>query len=123
MRGVHRRVERRQLVAERQLVAVRVDHGAHVVADDWDRELHERPADRVARRERGRVAVHRDGLVVAGDQVGALVRLAPDRALGPQFVEIRVRVDGQLPVAEEVDVVEVTHAHPFAALMPVPSLR
>ena len=34
VRGVHRRVERRELVAERQLVAVLLDERAHVVADE-----------------------------------------------------------------------------------------
>ena len=52
VRGVHRRVERRQLVAERQLVAVLVDERAHVVADEGDGEPGERSGHRVARRER-----------------------------------------------------------------------
>ena len=55
------------------------------------------------------VAVHPDGLAVAGDHEHASVRLAEHRALLTQMVEERVRVDRELPAPEEVDVVEVGH--------------
>jgi hypothetical protein len=60
---VLRRVERGELVTERQFIAVRVDHVGDVVALDRHRELHERTAHRVARREGGVVAVHTYGFV------------------------------------------------------------
>ena len=99
---VVRRVERGELVAERQLVAVLHDDVADVVALHRDGELDERPADHVARRvgpgrqvvlgERGGVAVDRHRLGVAGDHVHAEVRLPPHRPLLPHPVEVGVRI-------------------------------
>ena len=81
MRGVHRRVEGEQLVAQRQLVAVLLDERADVVALERHREPGERPGRRVARRERVGVVVDRDRFVVPGHHHHAVVRLALDRAL------------------------------------------
>ena len=109
VRGVHRRVERRELVAHRQLVAVLLDERADVVADERHREAGERPGHRVARRERRGVVVHRDRLFVAGDHHDVVVRLALHRALRPQVLEVGVRVGDERVVDEEVDRVEVGH--------------
>ena len=49
--AVCRGVERRKLVAERQIVAVALDEVGHVVAIERLGESLERPAHRVARRE------------------------------------------------------------------------
>ena len=77
--GVSRRVERGQLVAERQLVAVALDDVGDVVALERFGERHERSAHHVARRELGRVVVDRQRLVVAGHHEDAVVRLLPHR--------------------------------------------
>ena len=78
---VLRRVHRRDLVAEGQLVAVLLDQVADVVALEGDGEARERPGHRVARRERGGVGVHRDGLGVARHHHDPVVGLALHRAL------------------------------------------
>ena len=99
---VVRRVERGELVAEGQLVAALHNDVADVVALHRDGELDERSADHVARRvgprrqvvlrERGRVAVDRHRLGMAGDHVHAEVRFPPDRALRTHPVEVGVRI-------------------------------
>ena len=89
---------------------------ADVVAVERDREPGERPGDRVARRERRGVVVHRDRLVVARHHHDVVVRLAPHRALRAQGLEVGVRVGDERLVPEEVDRVEVGHgvvAHSF----------
>ena len=107
VRGVDRRVEREQLVAHRQRVAVLLDERVDVVALERHREAGERPGGRVARRERRGVVVDRDRFVVAGHHHHVVVRLAADRALRAQPVEVRVRVGDELVAAEEVDRVVV----------------
>ena len=84
VRRVLRRVHGRQLVAERQLVAVLLDEVAHVVALERHREAGERPGHRVARRERRGVVVDRDRFVVPRDHHHVVVRsrAAPDTARG-----------------------------------------
>ncbi len=109
MRLVHRRVHRRKLVAERQFVAMLLDQLTDVVTLERDREAGERARDRVARRERVDVVVHGQCLVVPGHHHDVVVLLAPDGALLPEEVEVRIRVLDQRLVAEEVDRVEVGH--------------
>lgn len=130
LRGVVRRVEAGNLVAERELVAAGHDDVGDVIARYRLRELHERPADGVAGRvgPRGRlmlgkgggVAVDLLGLGMAGDHVGAVVGLLPDRALRAHPVEVRIRVRLDRRVLEEVDGGEVGHTSstPPAALHP-----
>ena len=110
VRGVDRRVEREQLIAHRQLVAVLLDERADVVALERHGETGERPGRRVARRERVGVVVHRDRFVVPGHHHHAVVALALYRALRTQPVEVRVRVGDELVAAEEVDRVVVGHS-------------
>ena len=57
------------------------------------------------------VVVDRDRFVVAGHHHHAVVRLAADRALRAQPVEVRVRVGDELVAAEEVDRVVVVGRH------------
>ena len=109
VRGVDRRVECRQLVAERQRVAVLVDERADVVAGERDREPREWPGHRVARREGRGVVEHRDRLLVTGDHHDVVVRFALHRALGAEVLEVGVGVGDERLVAEEVDPVEVSH--------------
>ena len=111
VRGVDRRVEREQLVAHRQLVAVLLDERVDVVALERHGEPGERPGGRVARRERVGVVVDRDRFVVPGHHHHAVVALALHRALRAQPVEVRVRVGDELVAAEEVDRVVVGHPH------------
>ena len=59
VRGVLRRIERREVVTQRQAVAVLLDELGHVVALERHGEAGERARHRVRRRERGRV--HVDG--------------------------------------------------------------
>ena len=106
---VLRRVHRGDLVAEGQLVAVGLDEVADVVALEGHWEPGERPGHRVARREGGRVGVHRDRLGVARDHHDAVVGLAQDGALCSEMVEVRIRVDDELVPAEKVDVVVIAH--------------
>ena len=109
VRGVDRRVEREQLIAHRQLVAVLLDERVDVVALERDGEAGERPGGRVARRIRVGVVVDRDCFVVPGHHHHVVVALAPDRTLRTQPVEVRVRVGDELVAAEEVDRVVVGH--------------
>ena len=96
LRGVVRRIERRELVAHRQLVAVLVDERAHVVAFEGHREAGKRSGHRVARREGRRVVVDRDRFLVSGHHHDALVRLAVHRALPAQVLEVRIGVGDRL---------------------------
>ena len=66
VRLVGGRVEGRQLVAERQLVAVRLDELGDVVALERHREAGERAGHRVAGGERGDVVVDGERLLEAG---------------------------------------------------------
>ena len=111
MRGVLGRVERGQLVAERQVVAVLLDDLADVVAFERHREPGERSDDRVAVRERRGVVQHRHGFVVARHHDDAVMRFPPDRPVVAQVVVVRVRVLIQRARLEEVDRVEVGSAH------------
>ena len=89
MVGVARRVERGQLVAEHQPVAVLLDDVADVVTFERDRPLGERSRDGVARREGRVVVVDRRRLLEAGDHDDTAVRLAPDRAVRPRRTRSR----------------------------------
>ena len=109
--GVLGRVERRQLVAERQVVAVRLDDLADVVALERNRDLDERPAHRVAVRPRLLVVVHGGRFFVPRDEPHVPLRVVPDRALLADPVVVRVGVLGEVPVAEQVDVGEIGGAH------------
>ena len=110
VRGVHRRVEGQDLIAERQLAAVLLDQGADVVALQRDREPRERSGRGVARRERRRVGVDRDGFVVAGHHHHVVMRLSVDRALRAQPVEVVVRIGDEVAAAEEVGRLVIGHA-------------
>ncbi len=110
MIGVARRIERRQLVAERQRVAVLLDERTHVVAFERDRETGERARHRVARRIGRGVVVDGDRFVVAGHHHHVVMRLARHRAAGAEVIEVRVRIVDQLVAAEEVDRVELGHS-------------
>ena len=72
--GVLRGVERGELVAEGQRVAVLLDDGADVVALERHRPREERSGHRVAAREPLVVAVDRDRLVEAGHEHDAALR-------------------------------------------------
>ena len=109
MGGVHGRIERWQLVAERQLVAVLVDDPADIVTLEGHCELHEGAGDGVARRVGRGVVVDRHGLLVAGDHEHAVVGLLPDRVLVPQPVVVGVGVVVDGAVLEEVDGLELAH--------------
>ena len=102
VRGVPWRVERRKLVAERQLVAVALDEVPHVVALERLGESLEGPAHRVARREGRRVVVDRERLLVAGHHEDAVMRLLPHRRLSPHRIEVRIRIVLHGSIAEEV---------------------
>jgi hypothetical protein len=103
------RVERRELVAEGEGLAVALDDVGDVVALERLGEGLEGPADHVAGREAGRVVVDLEGLVVAGDQEDAEVGLLPDRGQRPHGVEVRVRVVLDGPVPEEVRLGQLPH--------------
>ena len=103
------RVERRELIAERQLVAVALDDVAHVVALERLGEPHERPAHHVARREGRRVVVDRERFVVAGHHEDAVVRLLPDGTPAPAPRRSRVGIVLHGTVAEEVRCQQICH--------------
>ena len=106
--AVRRRVHRRDLVTERELVAVLIDQFADVgPTRQRHGETREGPGHGVARREGVGVVVDRACLVVPGDHVDVLLRLAAYRALGAEPVEVGIRVVDQLVAAEEVDGVVV----------------
>src|SRR6185312_15857884 len=111
VRGVLRRVERGELVAEGQLVAVFLDDRRDVVALERDRHLDERAAHGVAVRPRLLVAVDRGRLLVAGDQPDVPERVVPDRPLLPHPLVEGIRVVGQLPIAEQVGAGEIGRRH------------
>ncbi len=96
------RIERRELIAERKLVAVLLDDVADILALERYRELLERPAHHVARGEVRRVGIDGARLVVARDHEDAVVRLAPDGRELPQRREVRVRVILDGSVGKEV---------------------
>ncbi len=110
VRRVHWGVERRQLVAERELVAMLLDELADVFAVERHREARERPGHRVARRERLGVVVHGERLVVARDHHDVVMWFALHGAPSPQLVEVGVGVGQEGVVAEEVDVLDVAHS-------------
>ena len=109
VRRVHGRVERGELVAHRQLVAVLLDERADVVAFERHREPRERPGHRRARREGGSVVVHGNRFVVPGHHEDVVMRFARDRALRAQRLEVGIRVGDERRVPKEVDRVEVAH--------------
>ena len=109
--GVLGRVERRELIAEGEVVAVGLDDLGDVVALERHGELGEGPDGRVAVRERGLVVVDLHGLVVAGHHVDVVVRLLDDRALAPQVLEVGVGVVDEVLGEEEVDGFELLVAH------------
>ena len=89
VRGVLGRVERGELVAERELVAVLLDELGDVVALDRDREPGERSGDGGARRPDGLVVVDGDGLLVARDHPDVVVRLVRRRAVRADGLVVR----------------------------------
>ena len=121
MRRVVRWVERRELVAERELVPAVLDDVAHVVPVERGGELYEGPAHhiargegpgwRVVRRERRWVAIDGHGLLVTRDDEHPVVGLPPRRAPVPHPVEVRVGVVLDGSISEEVDVLELTHVY------------
>ena len=90
--GVYRRIQGRQLIVERQFVAVLGDQFGDVVALERNREAGERSGDRRARRESLGVVVDGDGFVVTGDHHDVVMRLATHRALVAQRGQVVVRV-------------------------------
>ncbi len=104
LRGVHRD----DLVAERQLASMFRDEGADILLSlERNREPGERAGDGVAGRERVGVRVDGEGLLVPGHHVHTVYRLAADRALVTQPVEVRIRIGHGLRTAEEVQGVVV----------------
>ena len=103
MIGVDRRVERRELVAHGELVAMLRDELADVVALERDRKARKRTGHRRAGGEGLGVAVDGHRLVVSGDHHHVVVGLSPDRALGADGFEVRIGVDDHGVVPEEVD--------------------
>ena len=107
--GVGRRVQCRQLVAERQLVAVLLDQLRDVVTIDGDREAGERTRHRNARGEGVGVVQHRAGLVPAGHHRDSVMAFPRDGALLPQGLVVGVRVLDQPGVPEEIHLGELVH--------------
>ena len=101
--GVGRRVEGRQLVAERNLVAVLLDQFGDVVTLERDRKPRERAGHRDAGRERLGVVVDVDGLLPAGHHRDAVVVLPLHRALIAKCLVDRVRVVDQPTIPEIID--------------------
>ena len=111
LRGVPRRIERRQLIAERKHVAVLLDDPAHVVTLERDGERREWARHRVARREGHRVVVHRHHFLEARDHEDAVMGLLPHRTVRAEVLVVRVRVLVERPGAEVVDGVEIRRVH------------
>ena len=107
MGRVLRRVHRRELFAEHQLVAVLLDEVTHVVAVERHRELP--PGDGVARGPRRVVVVHRDRFVVPAHERHVVVRLPPHGALRASEFPVLVGGGGRRRVEEVVDLLEVGH--------------
>ena len=108
MGRVLRRVHRRELFAEHQLVAVLLDEVTDVVALERHRELP--PGDGVARGPRRVVVVHRDRFVVPAHERHVVVRLPPHGALRSRANSQYVVGDGgRRRVEEVVDLLEVGH--------------
>ena len=105
--GVRRRVEGRQLVAERDFIAMLLDQVGDIVALERNGEPGERAGHRDTRRERLGVVVDVDGLLPARHHRHAVVVLAADRALVAKCLVERVRVVSQTTVPEEVNRGEV----------------
>jgi hypothetical protein len=105
--GVRRRVESRQLVAERDLVTMLHDQVGDVVAFERHWKTWERSGHRDAGRERVGVVVDVDGLLPARHHGDAVVVLAADRAFIAKRLVERVRIVRQTAVPEEVDRGEV----------------
>src|SRR5262249_44338697 len=105
------RIEARQLVVERNPIAVLLDDPADVVALERHRPLGERSRYHVGVRERVGRAVDLEDLLVARDHHHALMRLAPHRpALAPGLV-VGVWILIERSGVEEVDGVELGCAH------------
>ncbi len=108
--GVYRRIQARQLIIERQFVAVLGDQFGDVVALEGNGKTRKRPGDRRARREALAVVVDGDGFLVARDHHDAVMGLAAHRALVAYRGQVVIRVVQQPVVSEEVDRVDVGHA-------------
>ena len=104
---VLRRIERREVLVNRQGVAVLLDQIRDVVAFSLYRQGHERPANQVARRKIVLVIpVHGDGLVVPRHHHHIVIGLTLHRAL-PEFVVVRIRVCDKPQIREEVPTVHL----------------
>ena len=106
--GVHRRVERRELIAHRQRIAVLGDDVGDVVAVERHRKSGERTGHRRARRERGDVVEHGVGLLVTRHHHHVVMRLSADGTFAAQCLVVRVRIGDRVSGREEVDV-DVAH--------------
>lgn len=107
---VGRRVQRRQLVAERQLVTVLLDQLGDVgLTLQRHRKAGKRAGHRDARGERLRVVQHRAGLVPTGHHGDAVVWFAGYRTPLAQRLVVRVGILDKLPVTEEIKFGEVIH--------------
>jgi hypothetical protein len=90
--GVPGRIERDDLISHRELVTVLLDQPAHIVALEGNRESGKRSGHRIARRERRRVVVDRDGFVIARDHEHVMVRFTSHGALLAEVIEVGVRI-------------------------------
>ena len=110
--GVGRRIERGQLVAEWQLVAVLLDQlGDVTVSPTFEayRKAGERSGHRGARRPRLGVVQHGAGFLPAGHHRDVVVLFLGHRALLPQRLVVRVGIRDELAAAEEVQLGGVVH--------------
>ncbi|MDR7289363.1 hypothetical protein J2S38_002426 [Mycolicibacterium senegalense] len=100
------RIERRQLIAERQFVAVLLDEGGDLFGAaslQRNREARKRSGDRQAGREGLLVVVDLHGFFPAGHHGHVVVVFAGNRALVPQRLEEWVRIVDQSFIAEKID--------------------
>ena len=108
---VLRRVEGDEVFVEGEDVAVLLDQRRNVVSVRSAGQRWERTCEGVARGERVGVSEHGVDLVVAGDEERAVVRLLPDRSVGPDGLVIGERVRKQRVVGEVVACCKVLLRH------------
>jgi hypothetical protein len=107
--GVGRRVERDDLVAHRDRVAMRIDQLADIVGLEQHGESGEWPGHRHAGRKGRRVAEDSQCLVVTRHHDDVVMWFAAHRALASQRRQVRVWVVDELAVPEEILRFNVAH--------------
>jgi hypothetical protein len=104
-------VQGRQLVAEGQFFAMRLDQLGDVITLEWDREAGKWARDRYARGECVVVVVDVDRLLPTGHHGYPVMPFLEYWAAVTQRLEVRVRVSYQPVISKEVQRCQIIASH------------